>query len=256
MGFHYEVADVLAAYDNFYPPLIIGMVIAMIVFFWYYVRGIIQGFRDKCGGMPWQTNMWNFSNDIIFVAGFWSWFNPDSPTHHWTTIILWTGMVIWFIMEFIVHYQSIKWDLQTEIFPHIKKRRNAIWMYWGVQACFVAAYAFFWSILDDPLVYFMFMTTFTGCLVFNFSMSAKRGSRRGMAASIPWGLLIAQFCGYFLILPSLSATLLNPYTICIGIVTCSLAVAYIVMYYRLPKYTPAEMDSAPADTPEPVASGQ
>lgn len=236
MHYHYDVATVLANFDALYPPLICGLLITMACFYWYYWKGVRQGFKDHCSGMPWQTNMYNFANDFVYVFAFWSWFNPASETHHWSSIVLWVGLLIWFIFEFIVHYQTIKWDLQTEIFPNAKNRRNAIAMYWGVQACFVAGYAFIWSMLDDPLVHCMFITTYVGCVIFNFSMSAKRGSRRGMAPSVPWALLVAQFCGFFVVLPALSSTLLNPFTVFMGIAACGMAIAYIVVYRQLPAF--------------------
>lgn len=238
MNVHYEVAEVLDKFDAFYPPLIIGLIVTMAAFYLYYWKGIRQGFKDKCGGMPWQTNMYNFANDCVYVCAFWSWFGPDSPTHHWSSMVLWVGLALWFVFEFVIHYQSIKWDLQTEIFPHAKSRKNAIAMYWGVQACFVAGYAFIWSMLDDPLVHCMFITTYFGCVIFNFGMSAKRGSRRGMAPSVPYALAIAQFFGFFVILPSLSASFANPITYFMGVVAVGLAIAYIVVYRRLPKYEP------------------
>lgn len=253
MYYHYDLEAVLAKFDAFYPPLIIGYIVTMVCFYLYYWKSIRQGFKDQCSGMPWQTNMYNFANDFVYVAAFWNWFNPASETHHWITMFMWVGLLIWFIFEFVVHYQTIKWDLQTEIFPHAKSRRNALLMYWGVQACFIAGYAFIWSLLDDPIVMVMFITTYTGCVIFNFSMSSKRGSRRGVAPSIPWALLIAQFFGYFVILPCLDASFANPYTFAMGAAACGLSIAYIVIYRNLPDFDNSQLPKADAGK-EPAAA--
>lgn len=243
MDLIYDLDVALANYDRLAPLLITGQLLAMTAFYLYYWLGIKQGFKDKTSGMPWQTNMYNFANDVVYVAAFWSWFNPESPTNHWVTKVLWVGLALWFIMEIVIHYQSIKWDLQTEIFPNAKNRRNALLMYWAVQACFVAGYAFIWSVLDDPIVHVMFLTTYTGCVIFNFSMTAKRGSRRGMHPAVPWALVVAQFAGYFMVMPGLDPIMANPFTFAMGIAAVGLAIAYAVIYQRTPEYKPEITES-------------
>ncbi len=238
MGYFYDLNVYMDKLDNWSIPVYAGWIIAMICFYWYYYKSLRQGFKDKCGGMPWQTNMWNFANDFIYVIpGFARWWSPNSPTHHWVTIFLWFGLVVWFGMEFVAHYQSIKWDLQTEIFPHAKSRKQAILMYCGVQLGFIAAYAYLWSIMSDPLCHLMFLTTFTGCVIFNFQLMGKRRSNRGLHWTIPVALTVAQIAGYFIILPSIDSTMAHdPWVYVGGVAATAFAIAFGVVLKGLPKW--------------------
>ncbi len=238
MGFHYSLDVYLGRLDDWFLPVYIGWGIAMACFYWFYYKSIRMGFAHKCSGMSWQCNMWNFANDFVYVVGFDRWFNTLSPTHHWFTMFLWVGLVIWFGMEFVAHYQCIKYDLRTEIFPHAKSFRNALLMYIGVQICFIACYWFLWSVLEDPLCHIMFLTTFTGCVVWNFQMSAKRGSCRGVHGSVAVVLIIAQAVGYFLIMPSFDPIMANFYVYFAGLAATGVAIAYFLYWRSLPEYQP------------------
>lgn len=239
MGLHYSLDVYLGRLNDWFLLVYIGWGIAMVCFYWFYWKSIRMGSKHHCSGMSWQCNMWNFANDFVYVVGFSRWFDASSPTHHWFTMFLWFGLVAWFIMEFIAHYQTIKWDLQTEIFPHAKSRRNAILMYWGVQVCFIAAYWFLWSVMEDPLCHIMFLTTFTGCVIWNFQMSSKRGSRKGVHISVPVALIAAQAVGYFIIMPSFDPIMQNFYVYFAGVCATGLAVAYLLYWRSLPEYEPA-----------------
>lgn len=241
MGLHYALATYLARLNDWYLPVYIGWGIAMVCFYWYYYKCIRMGFKQKCSGMSWQSNMWNFANDFCYVVGFSRWFDKNSPTHHWFSEFLWFGLVIWFLMEFVVHYQSIKYDLTTEIFPHAKSRKQAIWMYVGVQVCFIAAYWFLWSVMEDPLCHIMFLTTFTGCVIWNFQMSSKRQSRKGMAGSVCIALIVAQAVGYFVIMPSFDPIMQNFYVYFAGVCATGLSVAYYIYWRHLPEYETTEV---------------
>lgn len=236
MGLHYSLDVYLGRLDDLYLPVYLGWAIAMVCFYLFYWKSIRTGFKHHCSGMSWQCNMWNFANDFVYVTGFSRWFDATSPTHHWFSMFLWFGLVAWFAMEFISHYQAIRWDLQTEIFPHARSRRNALLMYWGVQVCFIGAYWFLWSVMEDPLCHIMFLTTFTGCVIWNFQMSAKRQSRRGVDASVPVALVVAQAVGYFVIMPSFDPIMANFYVYFAGACATALAVAYAWYWRSLPAY--------------------
>lgn len=256
MGYFYDLDVYLGRLNEPYYPVYIGWIIAMICFYWYYYKSLRQGFKDKCGGMPWQTNMWNFANDFVYVVGFSRWFSNTSPTHHWATEFLWFGLVAWFLMEFVAHYQSIKWDLQTEIFPHAKSRKNAILMYVGVQLCFIAAYGFLWSVMSDPLCHIMFLTTFTGCVIFNFQLMNKRQSNRGLHWTIPVALTVAQIVGYFVILPACDPHVASdPWVYIGGVAATALAIAFGVILSKLPKWNSEAMSvEAPATRTDDAAN--
>ncbi len=236
MGLHYDLYTALGNVDSWSPRYFIGLGLIFICFFSYYAFSVYQAKKDKAGGMPWQTNMYNFANDFVYVAGFSTWFSKTSPTHHWITMFLWVGLLAWFILEGVVHYQTIKYDLQTEIFPNAKNRRNALLMYWGVQTVFVAGYWYLWSVMEDPLVWIMFGTTVTGCMIFNFTMLQKRGSRRGMHKSIPWFLTIAMVATYFFWLPGADPIMGNWHTYFLGAGVVGLGIFLIYYYNKLPEY--------------------
>ncbi len=249
MGLHYSLDVYMGRLDEWYLPVYIGWIIAMVCFYLFYWKSIRTGFKHHCSGMSWQCNMWNMANDFVYVVGFSRWFDDSSSTHHWFTMFLWFGLVAWFIMEFISHYQTIKWDLQTEIFPHAKSRRNALSMYWGVQVCFVAAYWFLWSVMEDPLCHIMFLTTFTGCVIWNFQMTSKRQSRKGVHGSVPIALIIAQAVGYFVIMPSFDPVMSNFYVYFAGVCATGLAIAYYLYWRSMPAYVPATAPEEPTAPP-------
>lgn len=238
MGKHYSLVTALYNVDTWNVRYFIGLGLIFVCFFAYYALAVKQGKKDKAAGMPWQTNMYNFANDFVYVAGFTSWFSKHSPTHHWITMFLWVGLLAWFILEGVVHYQTIKYDLQTEIFPHARSRRNALLMYWGVQIVFIAGYWYLWAVMDDPLVWIMFGTTVTGCMIFNFTWLQKRRSTRGMHPSTPYFLTVAMIATYFLWLPGADPVMGNWNTYFLGAAVTGLGVALIFYYRKLPKYVP------------------
>ncbi|MGN0446647.1 MAG: hypothetical protein ACI4IA_08855 [Acutalibacteraceae bacterium] len=238
MGNHYSLQTALHNVDHWNIRYFLGLALIGICFYCYYWFSIKQARKDKASGMPWQTNMYNFANDFVFVVGFSNWFSKNSPTHHWIQMALWVGLVLWFIMEIVVHVQTIRYDLTTEIFPHAKSRRNALLMYWGVQIVFIAGYWYLWSVMEDPLVWIMFGTTVTGCMIFNFTFLQKRGSTRGMHPSIPYFLTVAMFATYFLWLPGADTKMSNFYTYFLGTAVIGLGIALIYYYRHLPKYVP------------------
>jgi len=243
MGITYNLETALNNVDNWNIRYWIGLGLIGVCFYCYYWFSIRQGRKDKASGMPWQTNMYNFANDFVYIIGFSSWFSKSSPTHHWITMVLWVGLVIWWGMELIVHYQAIKYDLMTEIFPHAQSKRNAILMYIGVQICFIAGYWYLWTVMDDPLVWIMFGTTVTNCMIFNFTFLQKRGSTRGMHPIIPYALTVAMFATYIMWLPGADPVMGNFQTYFMGVCVIGLGVALILYYRRLPKYEAPAVES-------------
>lgn len=245
MGQHYTIESGLQAlYEPSYRYYI-GLAIIMVCFYLYYWNGIRQGFKHKTAGMPWQVNMYNFANDMIYVVpGFSLWWGKNSPNANFMTKFLWVGLVIWFIMEFIVHYQSIKWDLD-HIFPSIKNRTHQILAYIGVQLVFIAGYGFLWNCMDDPFVWIMFGTTVPNCLNFYFRMMHVNGSTRGIHKTTPWGLLFANFACFFLWLPAAGPAMSNFYTYFLGVCEVGVAIAFIILYNKTPKYVAPDKEVTP-----------
>jgi hypothetical protein len=237
MGLSYSSNVYLHNLNIFSPVLLITWAIAGTTFMVYYIEAIRVGFKHKTSGLPWQTNMYNFANDIIFVTGFTRWFSPHSATNHWIQQIWWAGMACWVFMELTVHYQAIKWDL-PEIFPSIKKRSTAILVYWVAQICFIVTYAWLWSIIDDPFVIVMFTTTYLACVFFNLSFLANRKSRKGVSAGLVISLIVANVFYFFGAIPAMDPIMGNGFNWAMGAVCVGLSVAYAILWKRAPRYNP------------------
>lgn len=233
MGLFYSTGIVLGNFNAFNPILLAAYGVTFLCFVIYYAAAIVRGFKDKHAGMPWQTNMWNMSNDFCFVfLGFSSWWTPGLETNHWFTHIIWIGMVFWFAAEIIVHYQACKWDLK-EIFPNLDKRSNGIILYLLAQVVFVAAYYWMWSAIADPLVQIMIATTIAGCTVFVPEMLRDRGSVKGISEVSLWAVLVAQIAWWFFAMGALDPNLANIYTYFFGICVTGVGIASLVKYRSL-----------------------
>lgn len=235
MDMGYTVETVLGHFNDFDPVLLASYAVTMLCFVIYYIAAIIRGFKEKHCGMPWQTNMWNMSNDFCFVfLGFALWWTPGLATNHWFTHIIWVGMVLWFIAELITHWQSIKWDLD-EIFPRAKKRSTAIALYIGAQVVVVGLYYWLWVTINDPLVQIMIATTVVGCTLFMPILLSVRESTRGISAWSLWSVLIAQIAWWFFALPAMDANFSNFYTYFFGVCACACGIGSLIRYYQLKK---------------------
>ena len=231
----YNITTVLANFDALNPVLLVSYGLTLACFVVYYIAAIVKGFKDKHCGMPWQTNMWNMSNDFLFVfLGFPYWWTEGLQTNHWFTHVIWVGMVAWFAAELICHWQAIRWDL-GEIFPHAKKRSTAIACYVGAQVVFVACYYWIWSSIDDPLVQVMIATTVIFCTLFVPQFLSVRNSTRGVSAAALWAVLIAQVAWWFFAIPAMDPAWGTIYTYFFG--ACGVAVGIVSLwkYYQLKK---------------------
>lgn len=233
MDMGYSAAEVISRFNSFDPVLIVSYAITLACFVIYYIAAIIKGLKDQKGGMPWQTNMWNISNDFCFVfLGFSLWWMPGLVTNHWFTHIIWVGMVLWFAAEFITHFQTMKWDLH-EIFPHAKSKRNAVICYIAVQVGVVGLYYWLWYSINDSLVQIMIASTVVGCTLFVPELLAVRGSTKGISAWSLWSVLVAQIAWWLVCLPSMSSDFNNVFTYFFGICACGFGTMSLVRFYQL-----------------------
>lgn len=235
MGLGYDITTVLGNFDAHDPMLLASYALTLLCFVIYYIAAIIKGFREKHCGMPWQTNMWNMSNDFLFVfLGFPYWWTPGLQTNHWFTHIIWVGMVAWFVAELITHYQACKWDMR-EIFPNAKSRKQAIAMYAGAQVVFIACYYWLWSAIDDPLAQIMIATTVVFCTLFVPDMLKVRGGTKGISKWSLWSVLVAQVAWWFFAMPAMDPALGNVYTYFFGACAIVVGILSIVRYNNLAK---------------------
>ena len=235
MGMGYNVTTVLANFDAFRPVLLISYALTLAAFVVYYIAAIIKGFREKHCGMPWQCNMWNMSNDFLFVfPGFKYWWTPGLETNHWFTHIIWAGMVAWFIAELITHYQAMKWDMK-EIFPNVQNKHTAWALYVGVQLVFIAYYHWLWSAIDDPLAQVMIATTVVNCTLFVPFLFKERKGTKGISAWALWSVLVAQIAWWFFAVPAMDPVMGNFWTYLFGVAATAVSIGCLVVFYRRKK---------------------
>lgn len=233
MGYGYDIMEVLARFDSLDPVLLASYAVTLACFVVYYVASLVKGFREKHCGMPWQVNMWNMSNDFLFVfVGFPLWWTPGLPTNHWTMHVIWVGMVLWFFAELATHVQSCKWDIH-EIFPHVKKHSHGVIFYVLTQLVFISCYYWIWSAIDDPLVQIMIATTVIFCSLFLPLLLRDRNSTAGISLWSIWSVLVAQVAWWFVCLPAMSPDFSNPYTYFFGLCGVGTAVAALIKYRQL-----------------------
>jgi len=235
MGMGYDITTVLANFDAFNIKLLISYGITLAAFVVYYIAAIIRRFYEKHCGMPWQCNMWNMSNDFLFVfLGYKYWWTPGLETNHWFTHIIWAGMVAWFIAELITHYQAMKWDIH-EIFPNVKDKRVGWALYVGVQLVFITYYYWLWSAITDPLAQVMIATTVVNCTLFVPFLFKERKGIAGISPWALWSVLIAQLAWWFFAVPAMDAAMSNIYTYMFGVTSTAVAIGCLVVYYRRKK---------------------
>ncbi len=241
----YDIDYVFHLFDSLNPAAMIGFFGSFTAFMIYYVEALRVGAKHKTAAMPWQVNMWNMANDILFVAAAAKWLSSDSPTHHWLTVLQWTGMAFWFFMELAVHLQAIRWDL-PEILPHVTNRLHAIMLYVAIQITFIIGYGFLLNAIDDPLVIIMITTTYVTCCAFNLGFLRSRGSRRGVSQGLVWSLVAAEVTWFFVYLPQISPSWASsPWLYLLGTVCTVLSVLYALAYQRAPKWMPTDAAVAP-----------
>lgn len=230
----YSAGDIATAWDTMNPRFVIGLFIGSLCFYIYYFEGVRCGLRDKCAGIPWQTNMYNVAHDSIYVLSYASWFGSGLDTNQFLSQAMWYGIIAWLAMEMVVHYQTLKWS-RDEIFPMLKDRALFLPVYVGCQMFIWLMVMWLKVTLDDPLFYILIATTYTACLLFNFHFLYRRGSRKGQSQALVWALAITPVTWWFFVLPSVNDNFDNPWTYLFGLANCVVSFGYALYFQSFPK---------------------
>jgi hypothetical protein len=196
----YTIPEVLNNIDSHLAAALLAGIMIFVGAFIQYFEGIRLGFRHKTHAIPVFANMYFFAHDLLFVGLFTHWF---VEVNHWLFKLFWVGIVIFTVLECVVHYQTIKFS-RSDLFPGLNQQQYII-VYVALQVVVVALFWFIYSHLDDPLFLISFATTEIISNVFNIPMLLKRRSRQGQSFLLAWGLLLgSNISFFFLFLPLLS----------------------------------------------------
>lgn len=249
----YAAQDIVTAWETLNWRFLGGLGLGGLCFYIYYVEAVRCGLRDKCAGMPWQTNMYNTAHDSIYVLSFANWFAAGSPTNHILAQIFWFGIVVWLCMEMVVHYQTLKWS-RREMFPMVPPSVGIVPIYLGCQAFIWLMVMWLRVTLDDPFFYILIATTYTACLLFNFHFLYRRGSRKGQSQLMVWALACTPICYWFFCLPAINPKMDNIWTYLFGFANCVVSFGYAFYFQTFPTRDAEETGESAAGL-RPAVSG-
>ena len=219
----YTYQEVLLAIDNSLVTILIAGGISFIGYYLYYIQGIRVGFRDKTHAIPVFGNMYFFAHDLVFVGHFDRWFNE---VDHWLFKVFWVALLVFAILELIVHYQTIKFSRET-LFPNLS---GGTWLaaYIGLQLAVFAAFWFIFSLLDDHLFLIQFAITVVISVALMPIMLRNRQSTSGQSELIAWALIITPAVFFFAFLPQVSTYFYSGHFILMGLATVGVGIWYLL----------------------------
>ncbi len=228
----YTIPEVLNNIDSRLAAVLLAGGMIFVGAFIQYLEGIRLGFRDRTHAIPAFANMYFFAHDLVFVGLFTHWF---VEVDHWLFKLFWFGILIFTLLECIVHYQTIKFSRQ-ELFPDLNRRQYII-VYVALQVAILGLFIFIYSHLDDPLFLISIATTEIISNVFNISLLRRRRNRKGQSFLLAWGLLLGSNIGFFfLFLPLLSNAFVTPIYYATGILVTAMNLIYMFLLTKYPAY--------------------
>lgn len=231
----YEEAEVLANIDSSLGVVLAAGAAAFICNYIYYGMAVRVGFRQRTHAIPVAANMYFFAHDIGYLLHFKRWFYE---VNHWLFKAFWFGLIIFTILELIVHYQTLKYSRQ-ELFPTLSQSQYVI-VYAGMQ---IAIGAFFWVVcthLADPFFLVNFSIAVFLSMVLNFPMMYGRRSQKGQSSVVAVSLLIGAIAFYFVLLPVLSPHFLTASIVVLGVLAVVMGAVYAYLLPRYPPYIPSD----------------
>ncbi len=219
----YNPSDVLSAIDNSLLTVLIAGAISFVGYYFYYIQGIRMGFRDKTHGIPVFANMYFFAHDVAFVGHYDRWFNE---VDHWLFKVFWVALALFAILEFTVHYQTIKFSKAT-VFPNLTGSK---WLaaYIGLQLAIAAVFWFIFNLIED----YLFLIQFTIAVVVSVAlmplMLRHRQSSKGQSQSIAWALIVTPSVFFFGFLPQVSPYFLGSHYVLMGLATVGVGIWYML----------------------------
>ncbi|MCC5582086.1 hypothetical protein IMZ11_41475 [Microtetraspora sp. AC03309] len=226
----YQVPQVLQNIDAHPVPVLLAGAIANTGAYILYIEGIRLGFRHRTYAIPIFANMYFFAHDVLFVSLFSHWF---TEVDHWLFRMFWGALLIFAVLECVVHYQTIKFGRQ-ELFPGLTQGQYVV-AYSAMQAAIVVLFWFVYSGLGDPLFLLTFSTTIIVAIGWYIPLLLKRRSRKGQSFLLAWGLVLLNGF-FFLFLPRMSDAFTAPVYHAIGATTTVVSLVYLWLLTRYPAY--------------------
>jgi len=197
----YSPAEVFRTLDDVDMRAYAGLVLASGGYYVQYIANVRKGFRDRIHATPVPANMWNFADDIIYLALVGRWF-------------------------------GIRFSL-GDLFPRLA-RREALVLYVGLQASLITLMAFFIQLVDDRILVLAITTTQVSSILFCIPMLLSRGHRRGISTASARAMLVAPPAFLSLFLPAVAPAFDTPATYALAAACFAMAVAYNLLLTRFP----------------------
>ena len=228
----YSVEEVVQNLNQNTTLVIIAGVVIFVRAYIQYIEAVRLGFKHKTHAIPFFSNMFFFAHDIFFIALFYRWFYE---LNHWMYKLFWVALIIFTVLEVMVHYQTIKYS-RKEILPQLSQSQFIL-AYLGMQVFIAVIFWFIYSQIDDYLFLISFAITEILSNVFNIPMLLKRGSRKGQSFLLAIGLLIGSNIGYFFFFgPLVSSHFNSPLYFTMGACLTILNLIYIAMLKKTPAF--------------------
>lgn len=232
----YCVNEIINTFDTSIGLILLTGAFFLTASYIYYIEAIRLGFRDKTHAVPIFANMYIFAHDITFLLLANRWFNE---VHHWLYKVFWFAVIIFVIMESVVHYQTIKYS-GKDLFPQLGQQQYLL-IYLLMQIGVAILFYFIYTQLNDFLFLIHFTLTIIILNALNIPMLISRGSGKGQSMVTAFSILIGPNIVLFLFfLPLLASYFRSLPFILMGIGVTILNLIYIWLLTKYPKYMPQQ----------------
>ncbi len=143
---HYDPAEVLRAIDDHKVALLVPCAIAFVLNYVWFIEGMRVARRERCYSMPIAATYAFMAHDLAYVGHFSTWFGDGG---HWFSKLFWVGMLLSFVMELILLWQTIEYGWAE----HAPRLSFGLWTA-AVLAGLAGTVAIWWVLkgtLADPL---------------------------------------------------------------------------------------------------------
>lgn len=232
-GLSYDPATVVAATSDQLVWVLGACALSFIGAYMQYFGALSMGFKHRTHSIPLVGNLWFFAHDTTYVSNFSHWFND---VDFWLVRAFWFALLVFAICETVVTYQLLRYS-RREVFPGMSLAQ-AIAAYAGLQLMTYGLFWWFLSMIEDPYYLLSFCTTVILAPMFNIALMRSRGSRKGFSMTMLVGYVLLS-TGFWTWMFLIDPYFRLPFFWMIAIGNIAVAVAGIVVFRKLPAYSPA-----------------
>ncbi|HEY9800023.1 MAG TPA: hypothetical protein V6D25_06655 [Leptolyngbyaceae cyanobacterium] len=197
----YSVDEVIHTLNTSFSTIFCVGLLTFTSFYLYYIEAIRLGFRDKTHAIPVLGNMYFLAHDVTFLLLFNRWFNE---VNHWLFRAFWVAMIVFIILEFIVHFQTLKYS-RSELFPQLNQEQYIV-VYLLIQLSISLIFYFLYTQVNDFLFLVHFLITNIIGIVLSLQMLISRKSRQGQSLLLALCLIVGVNVGFLgLFLPMVAS---------------------------------------------------